>query len=103
MTYYVYIITNRPKGTLYIGITNDIERRMLEHRKRVFKGFARNYNLSKLVYIEELTTPEDAITREKQLKKWHRAWKINLIEALNPYWYDLYEFPEKMGNCFSYQ
>ena len=87
-TYYVYIITNRSK-TLYIGVTNNIERRIHEHKNLLGDGFSKKYKLTKLVYLEEFTNINDAIKREKQLKNWHREWKINLIESTNPTWIDL--------------
>ncbi len=86
--YYVYIITNRVK-TLYIGVTNNLVRRMYEHKKGMIEGFSKRYNLTKLVYYEIYTNVQEAIRREKQLKNWHREWKINLIESLNPGWDDL--------------
>ncbi|MBU0651128.1 GIY-YIG nuclease family protein [bacterium] len=89
--YYTYIITNKPNGTLYIGITSDIIKRVWQHKNKVVEGFSEKYNLNKLVYFEEYTTPEDAIRREKRLKFWKRQWKIDLIEKNNPDWKDLYE------------
>ncbi len=91
MKYYVYILTNKPKGVLYIGVTSHLARRIYEHREKTIKGFSRKYNLDKLVYIEEYQRPLDAISREKQLKNWQRQWKIELIESINPGWNDLYE------------
>ncbi len=90
MKFYVYIITNKPKGVLYIGMTNDLTRRVYEHKQKIIEGFGKRYNLNKLVYVEEHGAPLDAITREKQLKNWHRDWKIELIESINPQWNDLY-------------
>ncbi len=72
------------KKTLYIGITNNLGRRIYEHKNCLFDGFAKRYNLNKLVYFEECSNIESAIRREKQLKNWHREWKINLIESINP-------------------
>lgn len=86
-TYYVYIITNTKK-TLYIGVTNNLERRMYEHKNKLIDGFSKRYNLNKLVYFEEFNNIESAIRREKQLKNWHREWKPNLIESINPIWED---------------
>lgn len=86
--YYVYIMTNESK-TLYIGVTNDILRRVYEHKNKLLDGFSKKYNISKLVYFEVFTSIEDAIKREKQLKNWHRQWKINLIESTNKEWKDL--------------
>ena len=87
--YYVYIITNRKDGVLYIGVTNNLERRMSEHKQGLSKGFSKRYNLNKLVYFETYQYIEDAIKREKNMKKWKREWKINLIEEDNPIWEDL--------------
>ncbi|MCF8262286.1 MAG: GIY-YIG nuclease family protein [Melioribacteraceae bacterium] len=89
-TYYVYIITNYSK-TLYIGVTNNLERRIIEHKKGLIEGFSKKYNCKKLVYFEFTESIEDAIRREKQLKNWHRQWKINLIEKMNPNWDDLFK------------
>ena len=87
--YCVYIITNKSKGVLYIGVTGDLNRRMSQHHDRQGGEFASRYNLKRLVYFEEFTSIDDAIKREKQLKNWHRQWKINLIEEMNPDWNDL--------------
>ena len=88
---YVYILTNKRNGTLYIGVTNDIERRVAEHKSGLIPGFTNKYHLTRLVHLEEYLGIKDAIAREKQLKNWHRAWKINLIEQTNPEWLDLAE------------
>ena len=88
--YYVYILTNKSK-TLYIGVTNNLERRVFEHKHKLKDGFTKKYNLTKLVYFERFNDINDAIKREKQLKNWHRQWKINLIESKNKEWKDLYE------------
>ena len=88
--FYVYIMTNRIYGTLYIGVTNDIARRVWEHKEGVVAGFTKRYGLKMLVYFEEFESISDAIRREKRLKQWNRAWKIALIEKQNPYWEDLY-------------
>ena len=90
-TYVVYILANNPLGTLYIGVTNDLKRRMNEHRLGLVDGFTKKYGLKKLVYVEQFRYINDALTREKQLKRWHREWKINFIEKHNPQWTDLYE------------
>ena len=87
--FYVYIITNKRNGVLYIGVTNDLERRIYEHRNKLFKGFSEKYKLTKLVYCERFQYVEDAIKREKQLKAWKRQWKINLINSINEKWEDL--------------
>ena len=76
-------------GTLYIGMTNDLERRMFEHKNKLVEGFSKNYNLDKLVYFEQFQYVNDAIKREKQLKNWNRQWKIDLIENDNKDWIDL--------------
>ena len=86
--YYVYIMTNNSK-TLYIGVSNDLNRRIYEHKNKLIEGFTKKYNLTKLVYYETCNSVGDAIRREKQLKNWHRQWKINLIESVNKEWKDL--------------
>ena len=87
--YYVYIITNKKEGVLYIGVTNDLERRMFEHKHKLVKGFSEKYNLNKLIYLERYQYINDAIKREKNLKKWKREWKIKLIIEENPNWEDI--------------
>ncbi len=89
--YYVYIFANKPNGTLYIGMTNNIARRVWEHKQGLVEGFTKKYNVDRLVYCESFAKPRDAIQREKRLKKWNRAWKIRLIESTNSCWKDLYE------------
>ena len=91
MSYYVYVMTNKPRGVLYIGVTNNIIRRCYEHKIGDIDGFTRRYKLKKLVYVEEFERVEEAIKREKQFKNWHREWKINQIESVNPEWVDLSE------------
>jgi putative endonuclease len=88
-TFYVYILASQRNGTLYIGLSNDIERRLAEHKNKIFKGFTEKYNVNMLVYFEEHKNYDEAATREKQLKKWKRIWKLNLIEKENPDWNDL--------------
>lgn len=88
-SYFVYIMTNKKYGTLYIGVTNDLSRRVSEHRKGVFDGFTKLYCLHRLVWYEVHESIEDAILREKRLKKWNRDWKIRLIEEMNLLWEDL--------------
>ena len=88
--FYVYIMTNRKNGTLYVGVTNDLVRRAWQHREGVVAGFTREHGLKRLVYYEQFETATDAIRREKRLKHWNRAWKIALVEKLNPDWDDLY-------------
>ena len=89
-SFYVYILASRIGGTLYIGVTNDLIRRVAEHRLKSVKGLTKKYEVDKLVYFEQFDDAENAIGREKQLKKWNRAWKIRLIEEVNPNWDDLY-------------
>jgi putative endonuclease len=89
-SYYVYILASRIGGTRYIGVTNDLIRRVGEHRLELVKGFAKKYEVHKLVYFEQFDDIENAIKREKRLKKWNRAWKVRLIEELNPNWDNLY-------------
>ena len=91
MAYYVYILASRRDGAIYVGITNDIVRRVYEHRMKAVPGFTAKYNITQLVWFETYDDPVSAITREKELKKWKRAWKVQLIEAENPQWDDLYE------------
>jgi putative endonuclease len=90
MCFYIYILSHKPRGVLYIGITNNLARRIYEHKHGIIEGFSRKYNLVMLVYTKEYKNPNDGIAREKQLKNWHRDWKINLIETVNPNWEDLY-------------
>lgn len=87
-SYFVYILTNRSK-TLYIGVTNDLARRLLEHRQGVHECFTKKYRINRLVYYECGDEIYGALCREKQLKNWHRQWKVNLIESVNPEWNDL--------------
>jgi putative endonuclease len=89
--YYVYIMASGPHGTLYTGVTNDIGRRAYEHREGLIEGFTKKYDVKRLVYFEEYPTAADAIRRETRIKKYFRAWKINLILAVNPNWEDLAE------------
>ena len=90
-TYYVYLLASQKKGTLYIGVTNNLIKRIYEHKNDLTEGFTKKYGTHKLVYFEETESINSAITREKQMKKWNRQWKINLIEESNPDWNDLYE------------
>ena len=89
--YYVYILTNSDNNVLYIGVTNDLEKRLYEHKEHLIEGFTNKYNVNKLVYYEQTNDIDSAIRREKQLKNWHREWKMNLIQEHNPYWKDLYK------------
>ena len=88
-TYFVYVITNYTKTTLYIGVTSDLVQRIDQHKKGVVDGFSMKYNLKYLVYFEKTGDVSEAILREKQLKKWKREWKERLINELNPKWRDL--------------
>ncbi|MGE3332050.1 MAG: GIY-YIG nuclease family protein [Rhodospirillaceae bacterium] len=90
-TFYVYILTNNRNGTLYIGVTNDLVRRVYEHRQGAVSGFTRRYGLHDLVYFEQFDDPENAIQREKRMKHWPRQKKIAQIESANLLWRDLYE------------
>lgn len=89
--YWVYIITNRKNGVLYIGMTGNLKQRLQQHKNKNIKSFSSRYNLNKLVYYELHEYPSLAIKREKQMKKWNRSWKINLIHGFNPDWEDLTE------------
>ncbi len=91
MSYWVYILASDIVGTLYVGITNDLLRRMYEHREGLIKGFTKKYNIKMLVYYEQYETAIAAIQREKNIKHWPREWKINLILSMNPQWKDLYD------------
>ncbi len=86
---FVYILASKPHGTLYVGVTSDLSRRMTAHRSSAVEGFTKTYNVKRLVYFEAHGYVADAIMREKQLKKWKRLWKIRLIEKTNPMWRDL--------------
>ncbi len=87
--YYVYILASKPNGTLYIGVTNNLKRRVFEHTNNTAESFTKKYNVHMLVYYEQTEDVESAITREKELKKWKRQWKINLIQKTNPLWTNL--------------
>ncbi|OGH99111.1 MAG: hypothetical protein A2104_00805 [Candidatus Melainabacteria bacterium GWF2_32_7] len=89
--YYIYILTNYNQTSFYIGFTNDLIRRIYEHKEKFIKGYSQKYHLTKLVYYEIISSVEEAILREKKLKNWHREWKINLIKKFNPEFKDLYE------------
>jgi putative endonuclease len=91
MHYYVYILASQRNGTLYIGMTNDLVRRVYEHKHDLVDGFTSKYGVHRLVWYEIAASPYVAITREKRLKEWNRAWKIRLIEESNPNWEDLYD------------
>lgn len=87
--FYVYLLTNKYKTCFYVGVTNDLTRRMIEHKSKRNEGFTQRYNIDTLVYYECFFQIEHAIAREKQLKRWHRLWKINLVEKNNAEWNDL--------------
>ncbi len=88
-TYYVYILASKKNGTLYIGVTNNLERRIYEHKNALVRGFSKKYKVHNLVYYEETNDVYAALEREKQLKNWNRKWKIALIERVNPDWSDI--------------
>jgi putative endonuclease len=90
MAYYVYLLASDKYGTLYLGVTNDVVRRVYEHKSKAVAGFTKRYAVDRLVWFEIYDDPTTAIAREKELKKWRRAWKIRLIEEHNPQWIDLY-------------
>jgi putative endonuclease len=89
LPYWTYILASRPRGTLYVGVTNDLGRRLQEHRDGRGSAFVRRYRVHALVWAEASDAPADAIAREKQIKAWRRAWKIELVERANPDWRDL--------------
>jgi putative endonuclease len=90
-TFWVYILSSRPRGTLYVGVTNDLIRRTYEHREGVATGFTKRYKVKMLVYYEQHATALAAIQREKNIKHWSRDWKIQLITSENPEWRDLWD------------
>lgn len=87
--YYIYFLTNHKNGTLYIGMSNDLKRRIFEHKNGLIEGFTKKYGLNRLVHFEVYQYVQEAIVREKRMKKWKRQWKIELIEEENPNWNDL--------------
>ena len=89
--YYVYLMASRQHGTLYLGVTNNLVRRVYEHKSKAVRGFTARYNVDRLVWFECYDDPTNAIEREKDIKKWRRNWKIRLIEEVNPQWDDLYD------------
>jgi len=95
MAMYVYLLASRKEGTLYLGVTKDLIRRVAEHKQRVLPGFTKRYDVRRLVWFETYDAPIEAITREKEIKMWRRDWKVALIEKENPDWRDLY--PEITG------
>jgi len=90
-SYYVYILASKRNGTLYTGITNNLKRRIYEHKNNLIKGFTQKYNIHNLVYFETTNDVNAAIEREKNIKKWNRKWKLELIEKQNPNWNNLYD------------
>ena len=89
--FYVYILASKRNGTLYLGVTSNLVSRVYEHKNDLNEGFTKRYGVHRLVYYEQCADAKSAIRREKQLKFWHRAWKIRLIEETNPEWKDLYD------------
>ena len=90
-------MASKRNGTLYVGVTNDLIERVDQHKNDIIEGFTKRYKVHILVYFEETSDVKAAISREKQIKKWHRAWKLKLIESKNPDWKDLYEELQKSG------
>jgi len=90
-SYFVYLLASRRNGTLYVGVTNDLVRRVCQHKQGLVEGFTKKYGVKMLVWYEQTESIEAALLREKQIKKWNRDWKIELITASNPQWRDLYE------------
>jgi putative endonuclease len=88
--FYVYLLASRPYGTLYVGTTSDLARRVWEHKNKVVPGFTRRYGVDQLVWFEAHQSADEVLRREKRLKEWRRDWKTNLIERDNPHWVDLY-------------
>ena len=91
MSYFVYILASQRNGTLYVGVTNDLVRRVHEHREKLVEGFTARYEVSRLVWYDQTDSVEEAIAHEKRLKRWRREWKLALIEKSNPDWLDLYD------------
>ena len=91
MAFYVYILANKRNGTLYIGMTDDLVKRVWQHRNGIIRGFAQRYGIRMLVWYEQHQTRESAFARERQMKKWNRAWKLEIIKRMNPGWRDLWD------------
>ena len=89
--YYVYLLCSKPRGTLYIGLTNNLAKRVAQHKAKDFDGFTEKYTVDQLVYFEEYNSIHEAILREKRLKKWQREWKYALVEKNNPAWLDMFD------------
>lgn len=87
--FWLYFLASKPRGTIYVGVTNNLIRRVYEHQNRLTRGFTKTYNVKMLVYYERHEIPRAAIQREKTIKSWPRQWKVNLIEGMNPAWRDL--------------
>jgi len=98
MEYYLYILASKKNGTLYTGLTNNLKKRVWEHKQNLVPGFTKKYNVHHLAYFEKFHDVYSAIAREKRIKKWKRQWKINLIEQMNPDWNDLYD---NFDSCLS--
>ncbi len=98
--YYIYILASKRNGTLYVGVTNNLERRLYEHKNNLIQGFTSKYKVHSLVYYEQTNDIYSAIKREKQLKGWNRKWKLDLVEKINPEWHDLSVdwIPDQVGN-----
>jgi putative endonuclease len=90
VTYFVYILASKPRGTLYVGVTNNLTRRVFEHKNKLIEGFTERYDVNLLVWYESSESIESAIAYEKKLKRWRREWKIEMVEKQNPEWVDLY-------------
>jgi len=90
VTYFVYMLASKPRGTLYVGVTNNLIRRVFEHKNKLIEGFTEQYDVNLLVWYESSESIESAIAYEKKLKRWRREWKIEMIEEQNPEWVDLY-------------
>jgi putative endonuclease len=89
--FYIYILSSKERGTLYVGVTSNLPKRVYEHKNGLVEGFTKKYSVHRLVYYEVATDAETALTRERQIKRWNRAWKLRLIEERNPGWTDLYD------------
>ena len=91
MSFYVYLLASRRNGTLYLGMTDNLAQRIWMHRTETLPGFTKQYGVKMLVWYEQHETRESAFSRERQIKKWNRAWKLKLVEQMNPTWRDLYD------------
>jgi putative endonuclease len=95
----VYLLASKPNGTLYVGVTSNLVKRVWQHREGILEGFTKRYDVHKLVWFEQAETMPAVITREKQIKKWNRAWKIEMIERSNPHWRDLWPEILEVARC----